>query len=344
MRNSITKSIEFTIHLLIWGGLFILVFLLAQNLGGFKKEDGSIYIPLIYGLLTNLILFYLNAYFLIPKYLPAKKIKAYVIWVLSLFCGITLIESILDHFIFINLYSTENEPFGAQIILNTIINGLILSLSIGYGFIKNWIINENQKQKLVKEKLSAELNYLKAQINPHFLFNTLNMAYASALKHGDVDTSDIIEKLSGLLRYNLYECEGTKVDLEKELNYLENYINLQSKRLSEDIKQYLKIHIDKPESHYKIAPLLLMPIIENVFKHGILLSNQGEIEINVSIQNNKLKLFTKNPLVLNKIKSDYSGIGNRNTKARLDLLYKNMYSLTTKTEDNSYITELSIQL
>jgi sensor histidine kinase YesM len=344
MRNSITKSIEFTIHLLIWGGLFILVFLEVHNLGGFKKEDGSIYIPLVYGLLTNLILFYLNAYYLIPKYLPTRKIKAYVTWVLSLFFGITFIESFLDHFIFINLYSTEDEPFLAQIILNIIINSLVLSLSIGYGFIKNWIINENQKQKLVKEKLSAELNYLKAQVNPHFLFNTLNMAYASAVKHGDVDTSDIIEKLSGLLRYNLYECNEIKVDLEKELNYLENYIILQSKRLSEDIKQYLKIHIDKTQSHYKIAPLLLMPIIENVFKHGILLSNPGEIEINVSIQNNKLKLFTKNPLVLNKIKSDYSGIGNRNTKARLDLLYKNMYSLTTKTENNYYITELSIQL
>ena len=331
MRNSITKSIEFTIHLIIWGGLFILVFLEVHNLGAFKKEDGSIYIPLVYGLLTNLILFYLNAYYLIPKYLPTRKIKAYVTWVLSLFFGITFIESFLDHFIFINIYSTDDEPFLAQIIVNIIINGLVLSLSIGYGFTKNWIINENQKQKLVKEKLSAELNYLKAQVNPHFLFNTLNMAYASAVKHGDADTSDIIEKLSGLLRYNLYECNEIKVDLEKELNYLENYIILQSKRLSEDIKQYLKIHIDKTESHYKIAPLLLMPIIENVFKHGILLSNPGEIEINVSIQNNKLKLFTKNPLVLNQIKSDYSGIGNRNTKARLDLLYKNMYSLTTKT-------------
>ncbi len=344
MRKGLTSYVEIVIHLLIWGSVFLLLFLEAKNLGSFKKVDGSIYIPLIYGLFTNVFIFYSNANFLIPRYLPEKKVTSYIIWVLSLLFAVTIFESILDHFIFINHYSTENEPFAAQIILNLIINGLILSLSVGYGFIKNWMLNESQKKKLEKEKLSAELNYLKAQINPHFLFNTLNMAYASALKHGDEETSDIIERLSGLLRYNLYECNDTKVELEKELNYLENYINLQTKRLSDDIKQYLKIHIDKPNSHYKIAPLLLIPFVENVFKHGITLSNPGKIEITVLVQDNRLRLFTKNPLLPHKTDANYSGIGNKNVKARLELLCKNKYTLTSKPADNEYITELNIEL
>lgn len=344
MKKRLIKIIEIIIHLIIWSGVFSLILVQAKNMGVFKKEDGSIYIPLIYGLITNAVIFYINAISLIPKYIPTKRIAAYIRWVVILFLGITIIESVLDHFIFINLYSTEAEPFGAQIILNFIINGLILSLSIGYGFIKYWVINENQKQKLIREKLNAELNFLKSQINPHFLFNTLNMAYASALKHGNEETSDIIEKLSGLLRYNLYECNDTKVELEKELNYLESYIDLQCKRLSDDIKHYLKINIDKTDSPCKIAPLILIPFIENVFKHGIILSNPGEIQISILVQKNRLTLFTKNPIMPDQTKSKYGGIGNRNVKDRLELIYKKKYDLITKIVDKNYIVELSLQL
>lgn len=344
MQRRLNRNIQIAIHILIWGSTFTLVLTKVEHLGSFKKEDGSIYIPLIYGLLTNLILFYTNASYLIPKYLPSRRIQAYIVMVLLLFFGITIIETAFDHLMSVNIYSSEEEPLTAKFILNLIINGMFLSLSMAYGFINNWIITENQKQKLVKEKLSAELNYLKAQVNPHFLFNALNMAYASAIKHEDVVTADIIEKLSGLLRYNLYECNDAKVELEKELHYIENYINLQERRLSEDIRQYLKIHIDKPTSLHKIAPLLLIPFVENVFKHGILLSNQGEIEISIKIDDNQLNLFTKNPITPHHIVSDYGNIGIKNVKAQLDLLYKNKHSLSIKKDGNYYIAELCIHL
>lgn len=344
MRNRIRQNVEILIHTIIWGSIFLVLQKYAQNLGAFKKADGSIYIPLVYGLVSNLTIFYLNALVLIPAFLPQKKIKNYVIRVLIVFIGITLIESILDQFVFTSFYSTDNEPFVNQLILNLIINAFILSLSIGYGFIKYWIINENQKQKLIKQKLHAELNYLKAQVNPHLLFNTLNTAYASAVKHGDDNTSEIIEKLSGLLRYNLYESNEDKVDLEKELNYLKNYIDLQLKRLSNEIRQKISIKIDDKKVHAKIAPLLLIPFIENVFKHGIIISNPDKVEIEINVDGNQLKLFTKNPINANKSKTAFGGIGVKNVKERLQILYKNDYHLNILNENNIYITELKIKL
>lgn len=344
MNKRISKRIEYIIHIIIWGAVFLLLLLEAKNLGIFRSDDGSIYIPLFYGLLSNLFLFYINANFLIPRYIPKKKASSYLIIVLIMFFVITLFESILDKFIFINLYSTDEEPFGAQIILNAVVNALILSLSIGYGFIKSWIINENQKKELEKEKLGVELNYLKAQINPHFLFNTLNMAYSSAIKHGDDETSDIIENLSSLLRYNLYECNDNKVSLDMELNNIKNYINLQTKRLPEDLKHFLKIHIDQISSQHEIAPLILMPFVENVFKHGIVLSTPGKIEISIKVSGKHLTLLTRNPIALNKTSTDFSGIGNKNVRTRLEILYKQKYSLKTNTENNTYFNQLNIEL
>lgn len=344
MQRRHNKNIQIAIHVLIWGSAFSLILTQVEHLGSFNRKDGSIYIPLFYGLLTHLILFYINACHLIPKYISSKRIKAYMMMVLLLFFGITIAETIADHIISVNIYSSEKEPFSAIFILNLIINGIFLSLSMAYGFINHWVITENQKQKLVKEKLSAELNYLKAQVNPHFLFNALNMAYASAQKHDDPTTADIIEELAGLLRYNLYECNDARVDLEKELHYIENYIHLQVRRLSEDIRKHIKIDIDKKTTHYRIAPLLLIPFVENVFKHGIHLSHQGDIEISINIDDARLKLYTKNPVNPNRKVLDCDSIGIKNVKAQLDLLYKKKHSLLITTADNNYIVNLCIHL
>ena len=151
------KVLEYALHILLWGTGFILILLYVRTLGVFSREDGNLTIPVIYGLVSNLILFYGNALVLIPRLIPGKKHLSYVRSVLILFASVTLVESLIDYFLSTSIYSTEQESFSVVIILNTLINGLILSLSIGYGFIKNWIINENQKQKLEKEKLSAEL-------------------------------------------------------------------------------------------------------------------------------------------------------------------------------------------
>ncbi len=336
--------VEYFIHVLIWGAGYVLILLYAQTIGTFNRSDGTMIVPVTYGVISNLILFYGNALILIPKLIPGKRHKRYIRSVLILFLTVTLVESLVDYYFSISIYSTEVEPLGAVIIINTLINGLILSFSIGYGFIKNWIINETQKQKLEKEKLFAELNYLKNQVNPHFLFNSLNMAYASSLKSDDQATAEIIEKLSGLMRYNLYESNEEKVELVKEIAYIKDYIDLQLKRVSDVIRKHILIEIAKEPAQAMIAPLLLIPFIENVFKHGILLSNPKPIEISLKLENNLLIFFTRNGIRENGTGSEYGGIGIKNARARLKLIYPKKHNLEISRKDGMYLTRLEIEL
>lgn len=338
------KVLEYAIHILIWGTGFILILLYVQTLGAFKQEDGTLVIPVIYGLVSNLILFYGNALILIPRLIPGKKHKSYVRSVLILFAGITLVESLVDYLLSNSIYSTDQESFGVVIILNTLINGLILSLSIGYGFIKNWIINESQKQKLEKEKLYAELKYLKGQVDPHFFFNSLNMAYASSMKSNDESTAAIIEMLAGLMRYNLYESNEERVGLDKEIAYIKDYIDLQLKRLSPEIRKHVNIEIEEDPGQARIAPLLLIPFIENVFKHGIRVNQPSKIEIALKMNGPKLSFHTKNAMRTEVAPSEYGGIGIQNASERLKLIYPKAHVLEISNQDGMYITRLEIEL
>jgi hypothetical protein len=345
-KINIRQYIEPFIHLIIWSSVFVLLILEARTLGPFRRVNGSIYYPIIFGTIVNAILFYTNALYLIPRYIPVKRTGNFIFFTAMLYIGLSMLESIIDHFCFIAYYSTEKEPFFVETTMNFINNALILSLSLGYGFTKYWIKNEHLQQTLSKDKLTAELNFLKAQINPHFLFNTLNLAYASALKSGDNNTAGIIEKLAGLMRYVLYESNGEKVLLEKEINYVENYINLQLQRLSPEISKLIKFEIKGDWQQFQIAPMILIPFIENIFKHGITLDSNSEVEISLYLKSNVLTLITRNALNRNKmqVEKTHSGIGLINVRERLNILYSNQHRLEIETKNNIYRTMLELQL
>lgn len=339
-------TIEPVIHFIIWGSFFLFVWFEVRTLGSFRKQDDSIYPPMIWSTILSIILFYFNALYLIPRFFSKQQYKLYITLMLVLYIGTVLINSVLDHFYTISLFSSEKEPFFSEILLNFQTKTLILSLSIAYGLTKNWLISKKMQQQLASDKLSAELKYLKAQINPHFLFNTLNMAFASAIKSNDEVTADIIEKLSGLMRYVLYESNEDKVILEKEINYIDNYINLQLQRLSPEIASQVKYEVKGNFQKLKIAPMILIPFIENVFKHGIMLSKKAEMSIFIFLSSDTLILETRNlknnsPVGTNK---EHSGIGMKNVKERLLLLYPNQHQLEIKNEEHFFQVRLEIQL
>jgi len=220
-----------------------------------------------------------------------------------------------------------------------------LSLSIGYGLTRQWIQNQKLQQQLIKDKLTTELKYLKAQINPHFLFNTLNMAYASATKSNDAVTADIIEKLSGLMRYVLYEGNEDKVLLEKEIQYIHNSVNLQLQRLSPEVAAQVNYQVQGDWQNYKVAPMILIPFIENVFKHGIIVSKISNVSISIHLKDNLLILETKND------KSDHvnpavshSGIGLKNARERLQLLYPDRHTLEINNTPSIFHVRLEIEI
>jgi LytS/YehU family sensor histidine kinase len=197
-------------------------------------------------------------------------------------------------------------------------------------------------KKLTEEKLAAELGFLKSQVHPHFLFNTLNNLYALTLIKSD-KTPDIVLKLSGLLDYMIYKSNDDFVPLKKEMEILESYIELEKMRYNERLE--LKYEIEGEVDSHQIAPLILLPFIENSFKHGA--SNdrtRPNIKIHFKIEPEYLQLNVLNS-VPGEIKKDESvseGIGLKNVSRRLELIYPNQHKLLIKRGENQFEVDLKI--
>lgn len=339
------NKIEPLLHVLVWASLFLFIWHTTYTIGPFRKQDGSIYFPLVWSTCLSILLFYVNALFLIPLYISTKRYKHYFVYLILLYVFTVLLNSILDQLYSISLFSTEKESMWSDIAMNVQSKTIILSLSFGYGLTKLWIQNQEIQQQLVKDKLSTQLKYLKAQINPHFLFNTLNMAYSSATKNNDVVTADIIEKLSGLMRYMLYESNDDKVSLEKEICYIDNTVKLQLQRLSPELASQVNYKINGEWQNHKIAPMILIPFIENVFKHGIILSQRSDINISIFLKGNILVLETKNYKFEHSVQeNNSSGIGLPNVRERLQLLYPNQHILEIDNSGSFFNVRLQIKI
>lgn len=226
--------------------------------------------------------------------------------------------------------------------LNNAISSFVLLLLMG-GFIRlsySFISNQNEKKALENANLNAEVNFLKSQINPHFLFNTLNTIYAQAHSRS-VNTEFSILKLSDLLRYVLYDSGDDKVELAKDIQYINNYIDLQRLRLSRKVSVNYSVTGDMQDK--RIAPLLLINFVENAFKHGISYSHASTIDIGIVIFEETLTLTVINPI----IESDRfapGGLGLKNVSRRLELLYAGKHQLDIQHADNLHTVKLKLEL
>ena len=338
---------EFIAHLVIWLAGFVIVASSVKTIGNVKREMGDFILPVLAGTFFNIILFYTVSFYLISRYRIRKSISVFICELLITFFGLTTLEAITDYLLFPAYYSTEIESLFSQFIVTLIFNLFILAIALGYGFIKMWIITERQKQELETQKLAAELDFLKAQINPHVLFNMLNMAYSSATTYGDERTADIIEKTSSQLRYVLYDSNTKKVPLRKEISHIEDFIALQKMRISSETPLNVTLEINVDSENYEISPLLLIPFIENAFKYGISLSKQSEIKIIIKCIDGKLQLHVSNPVILNNEKygkEKSSGIGLENVRKRLNMLYPSKHLLEIRNEGKRFIVNLSLNL
>jgi len=219
---------------------------------------------------------------------------------------------------------------------------MIYAISTILALIQRWNQTEKQKIEIEKEKLQSEVKYLKQQINPHFLFNSLNNIYSLALTKSDITTEAII-KLSTILRYMIYDSQKEKVPLQEELNLITNYIDLQKLRMNEKTILNFKIEGD-PDSYY-IEPLLLIPIIENCFEYGCDNIHDSFIDIIINIKDSTFTLVTRNKIIkLAEIKSTSKGLGLNNLKRRLELLYNNNFEFSIQQKDNIFEVTLKIDL
>lgn len=218
---------------------------------------------------------------------------------------------------------------------------LTFALSTSVSLATNFYKGEKKKKESEKEKLTSELSFLKSQVNPHFLFNVLNNIYSLAIRKSD-NLPPIILKLSEMMRYMLYESEGNTVRLEDEIKYMENYIALQKLRMYDDVD--IRFDIKGLVADKRIAPMLLIPFIENAFKHGLQQNAQSYIHVLLEVKGQGLYFKTANPFLPSQAKDKTSGIGIQNVKRRLALLYPKNHTLTISEADNNYIVELELRL
>lgn len=290
-----------------------------------------------------MVIAYLNLHIFLPKYLIKKRYGAYAAAILLSVMAYLIIQSLYDWYlygyIFGPLYrSNMYESLYYNFFSTLWYLGLMLSLKLSI----DWYSQQLLIQRITVEKLNAEVDFLRAQVNPHFLFNILNNLYALTLKKSE-QAPDVVLKLSSMMEYMLYDSNDDKVLLDKELEYLQNYVALERLRFGNEA--LITFNIANVPSGLTIAPLLLLPLVENAFKHG--LSRQtANSELNIDIAFNDIVLTVKveNTRPLAPAEPLKGGIGLSNLRKRLALLYRGKHDLQLKDEPDRFSALLIIEL
>lgn len=222
---------------------------------------------------------------------------------------------------------------------------LVLTLSVSIAFIRQSLQKENTELQTKVSATSAELANLRAQINPHFLFNALNSLYATALKENSEKTADGIQKLGDMMRFMLQENNHDQIPLDKEIEYLRNYIQIQRLRIDETQGIDIRVNIQEPNRAVYIAPMMLTPFVENAFKHGISLRYPSWIYITLTMDDSRLYFKVHNSRqakATNDPEETQSGVGLDNVRKRLELIYPQKYELSIQRSEQDYFVSLTL--
>jgi LytS/YehU family sensor histidine kinase len=328
-------------HLFFWMGMISLFVFLARMNDHITMRQ-LLVIFLVFPII-NIGLFYLNFLVYIPRFLDKKRYWAYacVILITIIAFGIIKYGAGLLFKDVILVHNKGQQVGFVSFFFNTVFTSLIfVFLSTVLKFTTDWFLNERIQRDLENQRLSAELAFLKSQINPHFLFNSLNSIYSLAYQRSET-TPEAILKLSEIMRYMLYECNDNRVDLSKELQYLHNYIDLQKIRFGN--KAFIDFKVMGNVTNQQIVPLLLIAFIENAFKHGVANDVMTPIKLLINVEECKLHFYIQNKKHTHN-RDAIGGIGLTNVQRRLNLLYPEKYTLNIRDEEDTYTCELSIIL
>lgn len=227
---------------------------------------------------------------------------------------------------------------------NVLLTFLLTTFVIGYAYSADYFRTRRLQLALLKEKKEAELNVLKAQIKPHFLFNTLNIIYNSAQKHDDEETAQLILELSQLLRFSIQEATQAYTSLQSEVSFLERYIHFQRLRLPQKSNVDIQTSLEGTFNEGQIAPLLLIPFVENAFQYGVSMNQPCFIHVDLMVQNKQLRLKVRNSISPNANTKKGLGTGIHNTRERLALLYAQRHSLHIQADEKVFQVELTLDL
>jgi len=340
---------------LLYCSLFTFIFFITKSTSqeAFDNWDDWL-ITVLTTTVSGLITFYTCYFWLVPRYVFRKKIGLFAVTGISLCVGVAVLSLLVTlqvmkwvvmasgDVLAIALFALAS-PFLYNLIpffiLLNVINGVVAMVIRGF---VNWYADIHVKEMLLNKNLRTELALLKAQINPHFLFNTLNNIDV-LIERDAQKASAYLNKLSEILRFVLYEAQSELIPLAKELEYIKKYVDLQKIRTANE--DYVYLQIDGEPDELEIAPMLFIPYIENAFKYATNKKVADAIRIHVSIEDLQIRLLCENIID----KSDagslvQSGIGNTLLKNRLDLLYKKDYQLEIKNDGHKYEVNLVLPI
>jgi len=350
MQSGLSKNgTTILLHMMAWTLLGFVLF--YPPLTWDRNPPTSFWLKQVFNLVIAVGVFYFNARFMAPRLLAKGDLAVFIAWfVLSIVVMLVIARIVEIQFHVLEQMSARKPGSKPKSIYNldmylftTFL--MVLAVSTGVAAVERWHNEAKIREEVEKRQISSELALLKAQINPHFFFNTLNNIYA--LTYSDVPMSrDAILKLSRMMRYVLYETLQDTAMLSKEVTFIKDYIELMKLRMHACTT--VSFHEPKPNREYAIAPMLLLPFVENAFKHGTSAMQDTEIFIDLKIENGVLFLRVINQIYQEKdpLKIDNGGIGLVNTQRRLNLLYPESYLLNINQdlEKGVYQVDLKIDL
>jgi sensor histidine kinase YesM len=335
-----TNKIIIAIHLSFWVLLAVIMVLILRGiLGGFNTALTASGVHLI----GFSLLIYGHLLYLIPRWFERKKYGTYALGLLLLLFLTTLIRFYIGWGV-VSVYIPElDKYFAPSYFISMLFNGLFFVLiSIPLKLVNDFFKKQELEKELKTHQLEAELRFLKAQVNPHFLFNALNNIYALSFMESK-KTPEMILKLSDMMSYMLYDCKSEKVKLTAEIAYLKNYIDLQ--QLKKDGEFDIRFTTKGKLSDVMITPMLFIPFFENAFKHGNLSDiNNGWLESALSVEDECLEFTIINSLPAQQLKKEKGGVGLANIRERLKLLYPGQHQLNISINEEVFSVHLGINL
>ena len=332
------------LHIIFWCGV-LLFYTYFYGVGSKNFNDTLLFS--LFLMPITIATTYVSIYKLIPDYLITKryfKFLLYSCYTLIISVYLVLVSIFFSLIYISNFEYNEMNPLTRNILFVT--TGIYLVVFIVSAFkLMKLNISASKRTKSLETKIletqlklkEQELKYLKMQIHPHFLFNTLNTMYGFALKKAD-ETPEMILKLSNLLDYLLYQVDKPFVNLNEEINHIEDYISLEKLRFSDTLN--VKFSKNIGSDVFEIPPMLLIPFVENSFKHGKIINGSLNIDIIIEAQSNDIHFKMKNSFTKDTASND--GIGLENIKKRLELLYPNQHLLNINQDENDFIVELTL--
>ncbi|GAB3535072.1 histidine kinase [Pontibacter brevis] len=345
--RSITQN-RLLLHLVFWT-VYVVFFGLLY--GSYIDDYYNAFMVELVELPFKIGLVYFNMYYLMPRYLLQKRYLEFFVYLLLLMGAIgALMQFVLLPFLIHPLFCpttcTEDNLTFYRFTKNIVNINYVVAITAVIALLKNWYSHQQAAQNLAQDKLEAELKFLKVQIHPHFLFNTLNSLYSLTLKKSD-NAPEVVLKLSSLMDYMLYDANAAVVPLQKELDYIQNYIALERLRYGERVD--VSFTQTGSVAGKQITPMILLPFVENAFKHGVSTETRNAwVRINVKVTDEQLVLLVENCKCGDRASKSprdmASGIGLKNLQRRLELLYEGQYNLEIEDEPDSYAARLELVL